>query len=139
MEIKAKKKRVEIDFDKNYDKAIMVIADKKQIRQVFINLIDNAIKYCKEKDEHYARIGFFDLDENIMVEVSDNGLGIDEESIPRIFERFYRTDKGRSREEGGTGLGLSIVKHIIEAHGQGVTTRSEIGVGTTFSFTLKKA
>jgi two-component system phosphate regulon sensor histidine kinase PhoR len=71
--------------------------------------------------------------------VSDNGLGIDKENIPRIFERFYRTDKGRSREQGGTGLGLAIVKHIIEAHQQAVRVRSTVGVGTTFGFTLKKA
>lgn len=138
MEIKSSKKEVDVDFDKNYDKPIPVHADKKQIRQVLINLIDNAIKYCKDKDEHFARISFFDLDENIMIEINDNGLGIDKESIPRIFERFYRTDKGRSREEGGTGLGLSIVKHIIEAHGQGINVRSSLGVGTTFSFTLQK-
>lgn len=137
MEIKSKKKRVDVDFDKNYDRSIPVYADKKQVRQVLINLIDNAIKYCKDKDCH-ARVSFFDMDENILIEVSDNGLGIDEENIPRIFERFYRTDKGRSREEGGTGLGLAIVKHIIEAHGQGINVRSTLGVGTTFSFSLKK-
>lgn len=138
MEIKARKKGVLLDFDKNYDKPIIVEADKKRIRQVLINLFDNAIKYSN-KDDCYSRISFFDMDENVLVEISDNGLGIDEENIPRIFERFYRTDKGRSREQGGTGLGLAIVKHIIEAHQQAINVRSNLGVGTTFGFTLKKA
>jgi two-component system phosphate regulon sensor histidine kinase PhoR len=137
MEIKAKKKKVVLDFDKSYDRPIMVEADKKRIRQVLINLFDNAIKYCS-KDDCYTRISFFDMDENVLVEVSDNGLGIDKENIPRIFERFFRTDKGRSREQGGTGLGLAIVKHILEAHQQAINVRSTKGVGTTFGFTLKK-
>jgi two-component system phosphate regulon sensor histidine kinase PhoR len=137
MEIKAKKKNIIIEFDKSYDRPIMVTADKKRIRQVLINLIDNAIKYCKE-DSCFTRISFFDVDKNVLMEISDNGLGIDQENIPRIFERFYRTDKGRSREQGGTGLGLAIVKHIIEAHGQAINVRSTLGVGTTFGFTLKK-
>lgn len=138
LEIKAKKKDVSIELDKNYERPIMVEADKKRIRQVMINLLDNAIKYCN-KDSCYVRISFFDMDENVLIEVSDNGLGIDKENIPRIFERFYRTDKGRSREQGGTGLGLAIVKHIIEAHQQAIRVRSTVGVGTTFGFTLKKA
>jgi two-component system phosphate regulon sensor histidine kinase PhoR len=90
------------------------------------------------KIEKITRISFFDVDKNVLIEISDNGLGIDQENIPRIFERFYRTDKGRSREQGGTGLGLAIVKHIIEAHGQAINVRSTLGVGTTFGFTLKK-
>lgn len=138
LEIKAKKKDVTMEFDKNYERPIVVEADKKRIRQVLINLLDNAIKYCN-KDSCFTRISFFDMDENVLIEVSDNGLGIDKENIPRIFERFYRTDKGRSREQGGTGLGLAIVKHIIEAHQQAVRVRSTVGVGTTFGFTLKKA
>jgi len=137
LEIKAKKKDVMMEFDKNYERPIVVEADKKRIRQVLINLLDNAIKYCN-KDSCFTRISFFDMDENVLIEVGDNGLGIDKENIPRIFERFYRTDKGRSREQGGTGLGLAIVKHIIEAHQQAIRVRSTVGVGTTFGFTLKK-
>ncbi len=101
-----------------------------------MNLIVNAIKYGKKKGE--VVIGFYDLDLNILIEVSDNGEGIEQEYLPRLFERFYRTDGSRSREQGGTGLGLSIVKHILEAHKQTVNVRSEKGAGSTFGFTLKK-
>jgi two-component system phosphate regulon sensor histidine kinase PhoR len=137
LEIKAKKKKVKIHFARNYERPIYVSADKKSIRQVLINLIDNSIKYSLEKDGK-TKISFFDMDENILVEVTDNGIGIEQKDIPRLFERFYRTDKGRSREQGGSGLGLAIVKHMIEAHGQVINVRSTVGVGTTFAFTLKK-
>lgn len=137
LEIKARKKNNTLYFGGSYDKPVWVTADKKKIRQVLINLVDNAIKYGKENNG-YTEISFFDMDENILVEVTDNGEGIPKESVPRIFERFYRTDKGRSREMGGTGLGLAIVKHIIEAHNQTISVRSSVGVGTTFAFTLKK-
>ena len=113
-----------------------VTADKHYISQVFINLIINSIKYGNEGGR--TKISFIDLFDKVMVEVSDNGVGIAKEDIPRVFERFYRTDKSRSREQGGTGLGLSIVKHIMEAHDENITLRSELGKGTTFSFTLSK-
>jgi two-component system phosphate regulon sensor histidine kinase PhoR len=138
LEIKAKKKNIKIGFLKNYDKPINVFGDKKRLRQVLINLLDNTIKYGIPEDGN-TKISFFDMDENILVEVTDNGIGIDEENLPRLFERFYRTDKGRSREQGGSGLGLAIVKHIIEAHNQVINVRSKVGVGTTFAFTLKKS
>ncbi|MDZ7742316.1 MAG: ATP-binding protein [Bacteroidota bacterium] len=137
LEIKAKKKKNTVYFAENYEKPIRVEADKKRIRQVLINLVDNAIKYGKDEGGK-TKISFFDMDENILVEVTDDGIGIPAIYLPRLFERFYRTDKGRSREQGGTGLGLAIVKHIIEAHKQTINVRSTVGVRTTFAFTLKK-
>lgn len=101
------------------------------------NLVTNSIKYGNEGGK--TQIGIYDMNENVLVEVSDNGLGIDAKHLPRVFERFYRADKTRSRDLGGSGLGLSIVKHVIEAHGQQVNVRSAPGIGSTFGFTLKKA
>lgn len=138
LEIRAQKKNHEIYFDKTYDKPIYIKADKKRIRQVLINLIDNSIKYAKTKNGK-TKISFFDMDVNLLLEITDNGIGISKENIPRLFERFFRTDKARSREEGGTGLGLSIVKHIMEAHHQSVNVRSTSGVGSTFAITLAKS
>jgi len=137
LDIKTKKKKVRIFLEKNYDKPIFVNADKKGIRQVLVNLIDNSIKYGLEQGGE-TRISFFDMDEHILTEVTDNGHGVDPKDMPRLFERFYRTDKARSREQGGSGLGLAIVKHMIEAHGQVINVRSTVGVGTTFAFTLRK-
>ncbi len=113
-----------------------VTADKHFVGQVLVNLIANSIHYGKEGGS--TRIKFRDMADKILVEVEDTGVGISKEDMPRIFERFYRVDKGRSREQGGTGLGLAIVKHIVEAHGERITVRSELGVGTTFAFALKK-
>jgi len=114
-----------------------VAADKHYIGQVLVNLIINSIRYGKKGGTTIVR--FRDMMDKILIEVEDNGLGIGKEDIPRVFERFYRTDKGRSREQGGTGLGLAIVKHIIEGHGERISLRSELGSGSTFAFTLKKA
>ncbi|MCF8332677.1 MAG: sensor histidine kinase [Bacteroidales bacterium] len=136
LEMKAQKKGIRLYFRKKYDK-IPVKGDHHRLRQVFTNLIDNSIKYNAEGGS--TKISFFDMHDHILCEVTDNGPGIPEESIPRLFERFYRTDKARSREKGGTGLGLAIVKHIIEAHNQTINVRSKEGIGTTFAFTLKKA
>ena len=138
LEMKAKEKNVSIFFRMNDEKPVFVDADKEKIRQVFTNLVDNSLKYSKNKDA-YIKISFFDMDENVLIEVTDNGIGIEQKDIPRIFERFYRTDKSRSREQGGTGLGLAIVKHILEAHNQTIHVRSTIRIGTTFGFTLSKA
>lgn len=138
LEIKSKKRKNTLFFNQHYDKPIMVTADKDQLRQVFINLIDNAMKYG-HPETGSTKISFFDMDEHILAEVTDNGSGMETAELTRIFERFYRTDRGRSREKGGTGLGLAIVKHIIEAHEQTINVRSTPGVGTTFAFTLKKA
>lgn len=125
-------------FNKNYDSPIFVFADRGQIQTILANLISNAIKYGETR-QGKIKVGFFDMNENILIEVTDNGPGISKEDLPRIFERFYRTDKARSRDTGGTGLGLAIVKHIIEAHKQVINVRSTIGLGTTFAFTLNKA
>jgi two-component system phosphate regulon sensor histidine kinase PhoR len=116
---------------------VMVFADRFRVRQVLTNLIVNSIKYGKEYGE--TKVRFYDAGDNIAIEIADNGLGIAKEHLPRLFERFYRVDKSRSREMGGTGLGLAIVKHILEAHGQNINVMSTEGVGTVFSFTLKKA
>lgn len=138
-EMKAAKRDISIKFNEKYDKPIYVMADGDQIRQVYINLIDNSIKYGLK--DGTIRLRFYDMDENMLCEVADDGPGIEEKHLPRLFERFYRVDKARDRHAGGTGLGLSIVKHIIEAHGQSINVRSITGdnSGTTFSFTLKKA
>ena len=100
------------------------------------NLIVNSIRYGKEGGQ--TKITCRDMLDKVLVEVEDNGIGIAKSDLPRVFERFYRTDKGRSREQGGTGLGLAIVKHIIENHGEKVSVRSELGKGSTFTFTLSK-
>jgi len=137
-EIEADRKGIKISVkgSENLPSTFWVLADKHYIGQVFVNLIINSIRYGKEGGS--TRIRFRDMLDKILVEVEDNGQGIGKEDLPRVFERFYRTDKGRSREQGGTGLGLAIVKHIIEAHGERITVRSEPGVGSTFSFTLRK-
>ena len=138
LEIKAQEKNISIFYGKNYDKPIYIFADKNQIQRLLSNLIQNAIKYGY-KNTGKVKISFFDMDKNILIEVTDNGPGIEKNNLSRIFERFYRTDKARSRETGGTGLGLAIVKHIVEAHQQTISTRSTLGIGTTFGFTLEKA
>ena len=137
LELRAKKKKINLTFNKNYEKAILVNADKNKIEQVLTNLVLNAINYGNKGGK--CEVSFFDMSSNIMVEVTDDGLGIDPEHIPRLFERFYRVDKSRSRDEGGTGLGLAICKHILESHGQTISARSTPGEGTTFTFTLEKA
>lgn len=115
---------------------MIVEGDKYRIRQVLANLVTNSIKYGRPNGKVLA--GMYDMDENMLIEITDNGIGIAPEHLPRLFERFYRVDKSRSRAEGGTGLGLSIVKHIIESHDQTINVRSTPGIGTTFGFTLKK-
>ncbi|MEO6538844.1 MAG: ATP-binding protein [Ferruginibacter sp.] len=133
--IKAKEKEIKCVIKKGCEIPLVVHADKEKIRQVLLNIVDNAIKYGKENGEIEA--SFYDVDgKNILIEISDDGAGIGEEHLPRIFERFYRTDLARSRKVGGSGLGLSICKHIIEAHKQAIHVRSKIDVGSTFGFTL---
>ena len=133
----ARERKISFEFANKPDKPVMVKADKKRIMEVVTNLITNGIKYGKRNGT--IKVGFYDFDDKIMVEVSDNGIGIAKKDLPRIFERFYRVDKSRSREQGGTGLGLSIVKHIIEAHNQTINVQSVLDEGSTFTFTLEKA
>lgn len=133
---KAKKRDITLKSSRPNDQPIPVEADYSKIEQVLINLITNAIKYGNPEGQ--VEVRFFDMDQHILVEVSDDGVGIPPEDLPRVFERFYRVDKSRSRDAGGTGLGLSIVKHIIEAHKQTINVRSSESKGSTFSFTLKK-
>jgi two-component system, OmpR family, phosphate regulon sensor histidine kinase PhoR len=133
----AQERKISLEFSTRVDKPVRVFADKKRIMEVISNLVVNAIKYGKKGG--YVKVGFFDLGDHIVVEVNDNGIGIDKENLPRVFERFYRVDKHRSREQGGTGLGLAIVKHIIEAHDQTINVKSQSDLGTTFTFTLQKA
>lgn len=133
--IKAKDKNTRLTIKKGCESPIAVHADREKIRQVLINLVDNAIKYGKSQG--MVEASFYNTDgSNILVEVSDDGIGIAEEHVPRVFERFYRTDYGRSRNIGGTGLGLAICKHIVEAHGHTIHVRSKPDVGSTFGFTL---
>ena len=135
LEMKANQMNIELVIE-NEAQTSFVMADRDKIQQVFINLVSNSIKYGKESGK--TRVRLFDMNDNILVEVADNGIGIDEESLDRLFERFYRVDKNRSREIGGTGLGLAIVKHILEGHNQQVNVRSTKDVGSTFSFILEK-
>lgn len=137
VEMQANAKGVKLSLKQGANQSAFVMADRENIRQVILNLVVNSIKYGKNGGE--TKIGFYDMDKYLLVEVADNGLGIEERHLPHLFDRFYRVDKSRSRELGGSGLGLSIVKHIIEAHGQTINVRSTIGVGSTFGFTLAKA
>lgn len=133
----AEERNIKLKFARKIEKPIYVVADKQRIFEVLSNLIVNSIKYGKKKGT--TAVDFLDMEENIMIEISDNGIGMSETELPRIFERFYRTDKSRSREMGGTGLGLSIVKHIIEAHNQTINVRSKVNQGSSFTFTLAKS
>lgn len=137
LEDKAAKENIRIIIDIKSSQPIFVKADRRRIQQVIINLINNSIKYGK--DGGRIKINIYPLLDQILVEVTDNGVGIDEKNLPRVFERFFRADKSRSRDVGGSGLGLAIVKHIVEAHQQTVHARSTEGMGTTFGFTLAKA
>lgn len=138
MEMKAHKKDITLTFDTVYKDPIMVYADRERIQQVVSNLVVNAIKYSKESST--TEVSIEDLVKNkIIVRVTDNGEGIENHNIPRLFERFYRIDKSGSRKEGGSGLGLAIVKHIIEAHKEKIYVESVYGVGSEFSFTLEKS
>lgn len=135
-EMRARKKDIDLSVSNKPDKPVMVYADRLRILEVISNLIVNGITYGKQGG--WIHVDFMDMDNHLMIEVADNGMGIGEKDQKRIFERFYRVDKSRSKEHGGTGLGLAIVKHFVEAHGHTINLRSERGKGSSFSFTLNK-
>jgi two-component system phosphate regulon sensor histidine kinase PhoR len=133
----AEQKHIRCSIKKGCESPLTVFADKEKIRQVLQNLIENSIKYGKINGNITASI--YNTDgKHILVEISDDGIGISEKHLPRIFERFYRTDEGRSIDVTGSGLGLAICKHIIEAHGQTIHVRSREDIGTTIGFTLER-
>ena len=137
LEFESEKNNISLKLENKKNSLIYVNADQERILQVLTNLIVNSIKYGS--DNGYTKVIVEDFNkEKVIVRIIDNGEGIEEEHIPRLFERFYRIDKNRSRKKGGSGLGLSIVKHIIEAHNEQIFVKSEIGAGTEFSFTLSK-
>tara|TARA_B100000927_G_C16401797_1_gene443712 strand:- start:172 stop:1110 length:939 start_codon:yes stop_codon:yes gene_type:complete len=133
-ELLASKKNIELVIKEDAGFQRKVFADRKHIHHVLSNLINNSIKYGHENG--LTKIGFYDVEDKLLIEVSDNGPGIANEHLARLFERFYRVDKARSRGHGGTGLGLSICKHIVEAHKEKIHVRSSLDIGTTFGFTL---
>ena len=137
MEFESEKNNTKLLVNYQNNTPVIVNADKERILQVLTNLVVNSIKYGKEGGYTEVKVEEYDKDK-IIVRVKDNGEGIEDEHLPRLFERFYRIDKNRSRKKGGSGLGLSIVKHIIEAHQEQIFVESKIGQGTEFSFTLKK-
>ena len=136
LELKAKEKGIKLKFSKPYS-AIIVRADRGKIAQVLTNLLINAISYSEEGKKIKIRTN--KLDNKILIDIIDQGVGIRKEDVHRIFERFYRVDKSRSRHIGGTGLGLAIVKHILDAHHQTISVTSELEKGSSFTFTLEKA
>jgi two-component system phosphate regulon sensor histidine kinase PhoR len=137
LEMRARERNIRLQYKDGANQNFRVRADRESIRQVLINLVHNSIKYGVEGG--VTKISFYDMASFVLVEISDNGIGIKPEHLNHVFDRFYRVDKHRSREAGGTGLGLSIVKHIVEAHKQTINVRSGVGQGSTFGFTLEKA
>ena len=138
LEIKSSNRNIKLVFDKKYNNEILVSADKERIVQVLTNLLVNSINYGRDKGT--TEVSINDLtEEKLIIRVTDNGEGISEEHLPRLFERFYRADISRSRKHGGSGLGLAIVKHIIDAHNENIYINSKPGVGSEFSFTLQKS
>lgn len=136
-EIRAANKNIKLEYKEGAGQNYRVRADRESIRQVLANLVSNSIKYGNLNGR--TKVGFYDMDKYLLVEVADNGIGVGKEHLKHIFDRFYRVDKHRSRDQGGSGLGLAIVKHILEAHQQTIHVRSTPNIGSTFGFTLEKA
>jgi len=137
LESAAASSKIELRLKSSNQKSEFVNADKEKITQVLTNLLLNSVKYGNKGG--YTGVRFYDMDDTILIEIKDDGIGIEEEHLPRLFERFYRVDKSRSRHIAGTGLGLAITKHILEAHGHDISVRSAVGKGSTFAFSLTKA
>lgn len=136
LEEKAQKKQIALKLDEENPNPVFVYADSRRIHQVMVNLISNAIKYGKEFG--FVSVYFVSDKDSVSINVKDDGMGIPIEHLKRIFERFYRVEKSRSKDKGGTGLGLAIVKHIIEAHGSKVSVASSVKKGSIFTFKLEK-
>ncbi|HRE42014.1 MAG TPA: ATP-binding protein [Ignavibacteria bacterium] len=132
----AENKKINLILENNLSEETQVFGDSERVKQVFVNLIDNAIKYTPESGK--VKIVLTETEKHINIDIVDSGVGIPKKDIPRIFERFYRVDKNRSRDKGGSGLGLSIVKHILEVHNSTIKVESEENIGTKFSFNLQK-
>jgi two-component system phosphate regulon sensor histidine kinase PhoR len=138
LEMKAEKKKIKLELENSFGKQFIVKGDKDKLQQVVENLVVNSIKYGKEGG--LTEVSIVNLTKKkLLVRITDNGEGVEQQYLPRLFERFFRVDKSGSRSEGGSGLGLAIVKHIVEAHKQKIYVESEFGVGSEFSFTLDKA
>jgi two-component system phosphate regulon sensor histidine kinase PhoR len=138
LEMRASKKNILLTFDRKYVRPIKVVADSEKIQQVLTNLVENSIKYGKENGTTEVSIEEF-VNNKVLIKITDNGEGIENHHIPRLFERFYRVDKSGARSEGGSGLGLAIVKHIMENHNEKINVESTFGKGSVFSCTLEKA
>lgn len=136
LELIAQEKNISLKISKEQQTALMVLGDRGKIAQVFTNLLNNSINYGNVNGETIVR--FYNIDDIVTVEISDNGPGIDPKHIPRIFERFYRVEQSRNRHEGGSGLGLSIVKYMLDLHQQTISVRSTVGIGSTFTFSLDR-
>ena len=137
LEIQAASRSIQFVKGEGFANEYVVLADKEAVYKILSNLIINSIKYGNENGK--TTVNFYELGDNILIEVVDTGIGIEEKHLKHVFDRFYRTDQSRNRGVGGSGLGLSIVKHLVEAHNQRISVKSQIDKGTTFSFTLKKA
>lgn len=137
LDLKSNEAGINLGFKAGAENGFLVRADRESIRQVLINLVTNSLKYGNPNGS--TKLGFYDMESYILVEIADDGIGIPEKHLPHVFDRFYRVDKSRSRQKGGSGLGLAIVKHIIEAHQQTINVRSSPGLGSTFGITLGKA
>ncbi|QIE59496.1 sensor histidine kinase [Rasiella rasia] len=138
LEMKAAKRNIALTFDMTYNNDIMVLGDRERLQQVLSNLLVNSIKYGVEGGTTEVSIEEF-IHNKVIIRITDNGEGVSNDHLPRLFERFFRVDKSGNRKEGGSGLGLSIVKHIVEAHNEKIYVESQLGIGSEFSFTLEKA